>query len=321
MEKNLALVAAITCCFGAASAARAQATYQFTTFDVPGAGSTHIYGISGSTIVGSFDDGQGEHGFVYNGSSFTTLNVPSAIQTEALAVSGSLVVGDYTDSQGNFHGYVYNGSSYQTLDDPLGAYGNSAKGISGTTIVGAYVASPPGGGNVHGYIYNNGIFSTFDDPSAIPGQSIATGISGNTIVGNYSSVTGLHGFVYNGVMFTTLDDPLAGLVGILGSGMHTTTAGVSGGTIVGDYLDSEAGSHGYVYDGSTYTTLDDSLGVNGTYVTGIDGTTIVGYYVGGTGVGINGFIATAVPEPTSLSLWTVGALILLRRRRRSSTGK
>jgi hypothetical protein len=38
------------------------------------------------------------------------------------------------------------------------------------------------------------------------------------------------------------------------------------------------GNYGFVYDGSTFTTIDNPLGGGGTYVTGIDGNNIVGYY-------------------------------------------
>ncbi|MGA2230728.1 MAG: PEP-CTERM sorting domain-containing protein, partial [Tepidisphaeraceae bacterium] len=61
-------------------------------------------------------------------------------------------------------------------------------------------------------------------------------------------------------------------------------------------------------------TLDDPLGIN-TTITGIDGTTIVGYWGNPNTDSAGGFIATPVPEPTSLALLSVGAFLLLRRRR------
>jgi hypothetical protein len=294
------VLAFLLACWMMPSLSKAQTTYQFTTVTDPSGGAIAIDGISGNTLVGS----QGLQGFVYNGSSFTLLNVPSATRTEALAVSGSEVVGDYVDRAGIFHGFVYNGSSYQTLDDPLGPYSNSAKGVSGTTVVGTFVAAPPGGGDVHGYIYNGTTFTTIDDPSAPPGQTIVTGISGNTIIGNYTG----NGFIYNGSSFTTIDDPLA-------MGFGTTLTGVSGNLFVGNYTDASQDSNGFIYDGSSFTTLDDPLGMGGTVVTGIDGTTIVGYYFAGSGLGINGFVATPIPEPASFTILCLCGLILLCRRR------
>ena len=49
-------------------------------------------------------------------------------------------------------------------------------------------------------------------------------------------------------------------------------------------------THGFVYDGTSYTQLDDPLGVNGTVATTIDnGGDVGGYYVDGGGV-THGFV-------------------------------
>ena len=76
--------------------------------------------------------------------------------------------------------------------------------------------------------------------------------------------------MYNGSSFTNLDDP----VGVNG----TYITGISGGTIVGSYLDSGGIANGFVYNGSSFTTVDVSGVVNGTYISGISGSTEVGYY-------------------------------------------
>ena len=44
--------------------------------------------------------------------------------------------------------------------------------------------------------------------------------------------------------------------------------------------------HGYLYNGGTYTAIDDPLGTNGTYAQGInDAGEIVGYYYDASGIG------------------------------------
>jgi len=49
-----------------------QGSYTYTTLDVPGASSTHAYGIDGNNIVGYYIDGSGNsHGFL------TTIPEPS----------------------------------------------------------------------------------------------------------------------------------------------------------------------------------------------------------------------------------------------------
>ena len=75
--------------------------------------------------------------------------------------------------------------------------------------------------------------------------------------------------------FTTLDDPLASPDGKING---TRAYGISGNNIVGAYLDSSGQQNGFLYDGTTYATLDAPLGTNGTYAQGISGSCIVGYY-------------------------------------------
>jgi len=96
--------------------------------------------------------------------------------------------------------------------------------------------------------------------------------------------------------FTTLDDPLAGPRG-------TDAFGISGNNIVGTYSDSSGKGHGFLYNGSTYTTLNDSLGVGfaGTQPLGISGNNIVGYYSDslnkGHGFLYNGSTYTTLDDP------------------------
>ena len=103
----------------------------------------------------------------------------------------------------------------------------------------------------------------------------------------------IHGFLYTDAIFTPLDDPLA--TGVSGSFANA----IYGNTIVGQSFDSSNIEHGYLFDGSTYMTLDDPLGAQGTSATGISGSDIVGFYTDSTGI-THGFEAT-VPEPSSIA--------------------
>lgn len=69
--------------------------------------------------------------------------------------------------------------------------------------------------------------------------------------------------------YVTLDPPGA---------IFSAAYGINGNNIVGDYVTSGNHIHGYVYDGTSYTTLDDPLGAKGTVAKGISGNNIVGYY-------------------------------------------
>src|SRR5215470_15375265 len=73
------------------------------------------------------------------------------------------------------------------------------------------------------------------------------------------------------ITYTTLDDPSAGPIG-------TFPQGISGGSIVGWYYDSSIAAHGFLYNGLTYTTLDNPLGTGGTFPSGISGGKVVGSY-------------------------------------------
>jgi hypothetical protein len=56
----------------------------------------------------------------------------------------------------------------------------------------------------------------------------------------------------------------------------TTVYGIDGSRLVGYYLDDDGGRHGFFYDGSTRTTLDFPGARTYTYIKGIDGNNLVG---------------------------------------------
>ena len=101
------------------------------------------------------------------------------------------------------------------------------------------------------------------------------------------------------------------------------------GMAVGYYGDSTTSQHGYFYNTSTgaYTFLDDpnaafNNGVEVTQITGINNAgEISGFYSDANGV-FHGFVAEAVPEPSSMALLGIGmasVIVWARQRRKSST--
>ncbi len=72
--------------------------------------------------------------------------------------------------------------------------------------------------------------------------------------------------------------------------------GIDGGNIAGLYFDSLNKIHGFLYDGTSYSTLDIP-GSTETIAYGIDGGNIVGSYFDSTGA--HGFV---IPEPSTLAL-------------------
>jgi len=252
-------------------------------------------GISGTTIVGTYLDSRTEtmRGFIDNSGTFTPLDDPSAAgTTDITGISGNNIVGCYEDSSDKWHGFEYNDSTknFTTLDESVPTASNSgtyAGGINGNTIVGWYVSqtSNSAGSSTHGFSFNNSTYTNFDFPESTisgtttdPQETVATGISGNLIVGT-----------------TDVD-----LITNTGTGFNT----------VGD-------QYGFVYDGSNFTLLDDPAAENqygfGTDAQAIDGDTVVGYYYVNYDT-VQGF-ETIIPEPASMMLLLGGAVFLMRRPR------
>jgi hypothetical protein len=272
----------------------------FTKLDDPyayGQFGTQPAGISGSTIVGTYQDIRTGtvRGFIDNGGSFTPLDDPSAAGTTIITgISGNNMVGYYEDSSDAWHGFEYNDSTsvFTTLDDPLRTSSNpktDAMGIDGNTIVGWYIgASNSAGSETHGFSYNNSTYTSFDIPETTtsgtttdPQSTTATGISGSLIVGN----------AY--IEFITKT----------GTGFNVT-----------------ADDFGFLYDGSNFTLLGvpdaGSQYPYETYAEAIDGSTVVGYYYVNYDT-VEGF-ETTVPEPANMMLLLGGAGFLMRRRRNSA---
>src|ERR1035441_1504050 len=204
---------------------------------------------------------------------FTTVEVPGSGETIVTGVSGSSVIGTC-----DFGGFIYDGSTFKTFNNPAMS-GMKPTGISGGTIVGYYQGVGTNGAvALRSFIYDGSTFSTLDVPGAI--QTVALSISGSTVFGYYVDSPGVgHGFLYNGSTFTTLDFPGATTTEILG---------ISGGTVVGTH-DS---THPFTYNGSTFTALDfpDWSVLPEATITGISGSTVVGYYQPGAAIEYFGFV-------------------------------
>ena len=88
--------------------------------------------------------------------------------------------------------------------------------------------------------------------------------------------------------------------------------GVSGKNVVGYYLDASGRSHGFLYNGTTYSTIDPpgSLGAN---ATAVSGNIVVGNYndrSGGHTVGFlfDGSTYTTLDVPESTGTLVTGGL-------------
>jgi hypothetical protein len=91
----------ITCL---ASTANAR-VYTFTTLDFPGAVvNTYLEGINNfGTIVGTYNDATGSHGFLFAGESFTRIDFPDVAYTWGYGINNlSDIVGGYVDGAGGY---------------------------------------------------------------------------------------------------------------------------------------------------------------------------------------------------------------------------
>src|SRR5947209_565384 len=184
--------------FGLSLAGPGMAQAGVTTIDVPGAVSTAANGNSANTIVGEFDDADGNtHGFVLTHKGLTQIDVPGAWFTTCHGVNASGdIVGIYRDDPANplhRHGFILSKGVFTTLDGPgsvrTSAFFINAKG----QVVGTYRDATNTG---HGFVWTKGICTTLDVPGAF--LTSATGINDTgEVVGVYidDEDFNTHGFV------------------------------------------------------------------------------------------------------------------------------
>ena len=122
-------------------------------------------------------------------------------------------------------------------------------------------------------------YATIDYPG---GRSTEiNGIDGNNIVGLADTSRSVLGYLYDGSTYTTIQYPLAGAT--------TVPLGISGSRVVGRYFNNdEQRDESFLWDGNTYTNIDDPDGVE-TRVKGINGQNIVGFYYDSSAM-VHGFI-------------------------------
>lgn len=127
-------------------------------------------------------------------------------------------------------------------------------------------------------------------------------------------MSGNSGFLYDATTYTYFNYPGA---------TSTQAWGINdSGTIAGYYYDVNNDIHSYLYDGTTFTPIDDFPGITGTQVLDInnDGVIVGGYYVGsGRNSSRSSWLTfyatpTVIPEPVSSVLFITGAGVMGFRR-------
>src|SRR5262245_42918134 len=124
-------------------------TYTYTTIDLPGGGFAQSINSKGD-VVGFYQVGPVEHGFLYSGGNVTTIDSPGSLDTVALGINDKgLIIGRYEDTSGK-HGFLDSGGIYTTIDPP-GSHGAQPEAINAKgDVIGFYL---DGNGVDHGFLY------------------------------------------------------------------------------------------------------------------------------------------------------------------------
>ena len=321
-----------------ATAAQAAAIYNFTNFNGPGSGTsagagTNMNGIAnnGAAVGFGIDNAGNFTNFVRNPiGTYTTLNINGSTSAMALGINSA---GDVVGTANGAAFILPFGGSAVTLTTPANT--TAAFGINDMgNIVGQFTSAM---GTMPGFFLANNSGSgliTINAPSG-PNAVNAQGINNNRLIaGFYVGTDGQdHGFmalVSNAVggtlTGTAIADPtIPPVMGEPGATfVFSQILGVNDhGIAVGYYGDSTTSQHGFLYNTNTgqYTFIDDPAEMfdNGVEVTQITGITnsgeITGFYSDANGV-FHGFVASPVPEPTSLTLAGAGLLAAWLAKRR-----
>jgi uncharacterized membrane protein len=188
--------------------------YKFISINDPSGSSTTALGINDlGQIVGSYDDGSGPQGFLFNNSAFSTLNDPGAAflapqhYTVATGVNGSGQIVGYAGVP--FHGFLDTNGTFSDFS-AAGSLQTVATGINSAGQIVGYLQTLTvgalGGGNFLGFLYQNGNFSTIADPMAATTRGEGTHAQGindlGQIVGYFDGSQalngGVHGFLDSG---------------------------------------------------------------------------------------------------------------------------
>ncbi len=232
----------------------------YASFDGPGStGFTRAFGInSAGEIVGDYMVGQAEHAFRLSGETFTTIDPPGAHGAIAEGInSAGEVVGTYFTDQnfngdGSAHGFLLTEGAFTTIDFPGASYTEAWRITDAGQIIGRYHT---GDGKFHIYVSSNGSFAPIPDLSdAVQTATLevggfnATGDITATYCGSTPCPWGLngmtrtsgnvHGFLLSGGGYTTFDFPGAAVT--LALGLNALD------DVVGCYIDSNGGIHGYL---------------------------------------------------------------------------
>jgi probable HAF family extracellular repeat protein len=276
--------------------------YNFADLSFPGASQDFATGINDLGQVVGYYFGGASIGFLYSAGAYTAISYPAQTYlvppgTIATPTNPGILIADHAEiTQPD----AINDSGQIVGWWELGT-GIAAFVFSGGTYTGFLVTStgPFGINNAGQIVVEDLVFSggTRTTLPNFPAKGFASDINNvGQIVGYYldsSTPAHAHGFIYENGAYTTLDDPLAAGTSTTGEFVGSFITGENdNGQIVGYYTDASGKNHGFLYDGGTFTTIDNPSGTGGTQLNGINNSgEIVGSYTDSAG-NSHGFVAT-----------------------------
>jgi len=201
------LVVILALLLAAAVAETPKLTFTFTTFKIPGAQSTAIYGINNAgSIVGSFVDGGGvRHGFRLVGGKMKKIDDPNGTGTYCFGINDKgWIVGWYANSTShNAQAFLYQEGTFSDIG-PAGSTGSQAIGINDHGDVNGNFGDSNGS---HGFLLKDGNYTTLDVPGAL--LTLGGGINNAGVMTEVwiDSAGNAESSRYNGKQYTTIDVP------------------------------------------------------------------------------------------------------------------
>ena len=182
------------------------------------------------------------------------VDVSGAKSTTASGInSRGDIVGQFRDANNLIHGFLIDHRSGQTsaIDVP----GSTRTKANGINPQGDIVGRFDDAAGAHGYLLRQGRFTTVQYPGST--FTVALGINARgEIVGRYMVGTVGHGFTLIDGVYASIDVPGASGTDVLGFNGTNAFTNDDSGDVSGFYVTSDGITHGFIFNGSGFVTVD-----------------------------------------------------------------